>query len=420
MGITPNEDLNAIIAASLAAADARQLVARAAAPPSAGAAQRILAVGKAAPRMFEGFVASAGPPASALMVVPEGVDAPPWALRADHPVPTRRNLDAATRAADFAVMHRHDAGGFVVLLSGGASALLTLPAPALKLEDIRALTKALLASGADIQQINCVRRHVEQLKGGRLASLMAPAEIEAMVLSDVIGDDPASIGSGPVSPDPTTFAQARAIVERFAPRAASILEFLKAGEAGAHEETPKPGSLIFARIRLRIIGNNAVAMRAAEAEAAARGYRIVHIEDGVSGEAADAGRRLARLALNAEGSASGPCCILMGGETTVSLGLDHGKGGRNQELALAAALEIEGHDRIVIAAFATDGVDGPTEAAGAIATGGTCAAARALHLDPREHLRRHDSWTLFGTLRTLIQTGPTGTNVNDVAIALIL
>jgi glycerate 2-kinase len=375
----------------------------------------VIAVGKAAPRMFSALPECVG---SRIMVVPEGVEAPAWALRADHPLPTERNIRAAGAVREFVGKHNRGAG-FLVLISGGASALLTRPVPPLTLNDLRQVTHALLASNADITQINCVRKHIEQLKGGRLGLLMAPAPVHALALSDVIGDDPASIGSGPVSPDPTTYAEALRIVEGVSPECGGVLTLLRRGGRGELPETPKPGDGSLAHITLRIVGNNAAAMEGARRGAEELGFRVVQVEGNVTGEAADAGRRLARAALRAREGGGSRVCIVFGGETTVSLGRGAGRGGRNQEMALAAALELEGHEGIVIAAFATDGVDGPTDAAGAIATGETCSLARAAGLDPSGCLGQHDSYALFDAIGGLIRTGPTGTNVSDVALALI-
>jgi glycerate 2-kinase len=418
----PRGTLEKIIAGARAAGDPHALLRQAEFSLDQLAGRAVLAVGKAAAGMHRGLLERGGDIGDAMMVAPHGAPAPPWAWRADHPIPTQRNIVAAKAAAQFAIHHRKGTG-FVVLLSGGASALLTLPAAGLTLEDVRAVTQALLASSADIRQINCIRRHIEQLKGGRLAQLMAPAPVLALVLSDVISDELPAIGSGPLWPDPTTFAEARQLVERFAPACTRILEFLHDGERGMHAETPKPGDAIFDRVQTRIIGNNALALQGARRAAEQLGYRIVHQEEGVTGQAADAGKRLAQLALAAQQRGEQGACILLGGETTVSLGQSHGRGGRNQELALAAAIELDraaAGEAIAIASLATDGLDGPTDAAGAIVDGFTCRAARERGMDPTEYLRNHDSHTLFVPLGALIRTGPTGTNINDVAIALIL
>lgn len=416
-------EVEAIVAAALAAADPESLVRRACAN-DAPACDGVLAIGKAAPGMFEGFSDNLRPP-NVLMLIPEGVHGPSWAVRADHPVPTERNVAAAERVSEFARAMSRRPRGVVVLISGGASALLSLPAEGLSLGVVREVTQALLSRGADIHQLNCVRKHIEQLKGGRLAALLAPAPVQALVLSDVVGDDPATIGSGPVSADPTTFADAASIVAEFAPHSFRVLEYLQAGARGDFPETPKPGDAMFDHVRVRIIGNNHVAMDAAERAAVSMGYRTVATLPEMTGEAAEVGRRLARMAVDSSqhrGTAGARCCIILGGETTVTLGDAPGKGGRNQELALAAAEVLHGAgvgDSIAIAAFATDGVDGPTDAAGAMVTGTTWDDSKAAGLDPAKCLRKHDSHTLFARLSAHIRTGPTGTNVNDVAFALI-
>lgn len=428
--MTPDHEqaIRTILAGALAAADPGRLMRAALTSEKAVPWRdcRVLAVGKAAPGMLAGFTDVCGAPSDVLMIVPEGVPAPASAVRADHPVPTDRNLAASRRVLEFvktALGMR--ANEVVVLLSGGASALLTLPAVGLTTTDVQHLTRALLGSGADIGQINCVRKHVEQLKGGRLAQLLAPVRIRAFVLSDVIDDDPAKIGSGPVSPDPTTFAEAIEIVERFAPDSRNVLDFLRAGASGRAKETPTPGESVFDNVDLHIIGNNRTALQGARAAAERLGISVVQIVWPVSGEAADAGRKLAQIALDwkqkgrAKRKDSGTVCILFGGETTVTLGKEPGKGGRNQETALAAAVEMEGVEGMTIATLATDGVDGPTDAAGAVVTGTTLSDARRANMNPIAALERHESYTLLDSLGALIRTGPTGTNVNDIAVALV-
>jgi glycerate 2-kinase len=385
----------------------------------------VLAIGKAAAEMFQGVQDHAGAAATweglpSLMVIPCGYPGPPWALRADHPLPTQRNVEAARKVADFAARMR-PGDHVLILLSGGASALLTLPAPGLTLDDLRSVTARLLAGGAAIHEINCIRKHTEQLKGGRLAQLMSASRLDVLVLSDVIGNDLSVIGSGPFTPDTTSPADAAGIVRRFAPDAAAVLKHLECAGDGSY--VPAPAGTrrsTFQTVEARIIGDNTTALAGARAEAERLGYTVVHAESGITGEAAEVGERLARLALAARAEVpTGRACIIFGGETTVTLPEAHGRGGRNQELVLAAALALDRHPGITVGAIGTDGVDGPTDAAGAIADGALVTAARRCGLDARESLQRHDSYTLFAPLEALIRTGPTGTNVNDIAIGLI-
>jgi glycerate 2-kinase len=414
------QDVLTILHAAIAGADPGRLVERALSAVLPRHWSGILAAGKAAPRMVEGLIRAdhRWRQDQSVMVIPEGVAGPAWALRADHPLPSSRNICAAQAVHRWACLQR-DQGDVLALLSGGASALLTLPAPPLTLEDVRHVTASLLAAGASISQLNCVRKHIEQLKGGRLGVLLAPANVRVLVLSDVIGDDLSSIASGPFSPDSTTFSDALSIVRSLAPACGTVIDFLEAGSRGEHQETPKPGDPHLSRIRPAIIGSNANATAAAATEAARLGYRVLRIEHGITGEAASAGRSLASMARTAAEQGVRRACILFGGETTVTLGPVHGRGGRNQELALAAALQLEDLRHITVGAIGTDGVDGSTDAAGAIADSCLLRTVREQGLDPLEHLKRHDSHTLFSHARGLIRTGPTGTNVNDVAIALI-
>lgn len=376
----------------------------------------VVSVGKAARAMARGFVEGGGEACGPMcLVTPED---------ADHPVPTERNVRAAERVvAAIEAWRRGERDGEVlcVLLSGGASALVTMPMDGLTVEDVAAATRALLRAGAPIEDLNCVRRHVDGLKGGRMAAMAWPRRVEQWVLSDVLGDRLEVIGSGPCAADSTTFADALGVLERYGVGGACgrVREFLEAGARGGHAETIKPGDRVLGHVRTAIVGSNAMAVDAAAEELTRHGFRVVGVERGVAGEAAEAGRRLGVLA-----RALGPGeAIVWGGETTVRVGEACGVGGRNQEIALAAAVEIEGAGGVAVAAFGTDGVDGPTDAAGAGVTGETCARARESGLDASAALAAHDSHTLFATLERagwehLIRTGPTGTNVNDVAIAL--
>lgn len=367
------------------------------------------------------------PPLVAVAVHPPGVPSADRlaslgieALEADHPVPTGRNIEAAARVAR-AVEFMPSDGTLLLLLSGGASALLTLPAAGLALDDLATVTQALLRAGAPIDELNAVRKHCERLKGGGMVRLAAPRAVHALILSDVVGDRLDVIGSGPTAPDPTTYADALAVMERRGALGASraVTDHLRRGAAGQLPETLKPGDPALALARNTIIGGNETALRAAEHQLASDGFNIIAVEREVGGEAEEIGRTLARR-LRAIREPDRPACILLGGETTVTVGDATGVGGRNQELALAAATELDGDPSLGVLAFATDGRDGPTDAAGAFVTGATAAAARERGLDLAFALREHDSHPTLDALGCLIRTGPTGTNVNDVAVGYAL
>ena len=307
----------------------------------------------------------------------------------------------------------------ICLISGGASALLPLPAPPVTLEEKQETTRLLLACGANIHEINCIRKHISGIKGGQLARLAYPATVLALILSDVIGDDLDMIGSGPTVPDRSTFADARAIFEKY-----GIWNKLPLGVrqriADTAPETPKPGDRIFERVQNLIVGSNRLAVDAAAREARALGFRTMVLSTFIEGEAREAGRIHAAIAKEIVASGrpvKSPACVISGGETTVTI-RGSGLGGRNQEFALAAAIDIDGLSEVVILSGGTDGTDGPTDAAGAIADGRTVSRAQASGLDASDFLARNDSYHFFEGLGDLLKTGPTGTNVADVRILL--
>lgn len=345
-------------------------------------------------------------------------------MPADHPWPTDRNIEAASRVAELAREVTPDQR-VVLLISGGGSAHLTLPAGDVTLDDLRAITKALQRAGAPIQELNAVRKHIEQLKGGRLAALLAASDIRAFILSDVIGDRLDAIASGPVAPDPTTYGDALEVLSRYgiASVALRVTKHLERGAAGVVNETLKPGDPRLARVMSTIIASNSTAVTAAAEHAERLGFHVVNVEMGVEGDAADAGRRLASLLRTLVRESSRPACVVFGGEPTVRV-IDSGAdapavGGPSQELALAAAVDLEGEPRAALLAFSTDGIDGPTDAAGAIVTGLTVAHDPAAGLDAAAFLARHDSYTLLDRVGALTRTGPTGTNVNHIAVGLV-
>lgn len=421
------EHIGKVIKAVLLACDPRALTdAAMRGSDVCGRPAGLIAAGKAAGAMLAAAEELVGRPNEFVAVEPAGTLRPRMSV-ADHPLPSERNIDAASRVLAAALRwadpggHRHFES-IVVLISGGASALLTLPAGALKLTDVRSVTGALLRAGAPIEDLNTVRKHIERLKGGQLAALCAPTAMRVFALSDVLGDRLDVIGSGPCSPDPSTFADALGVIDKFRARSASehVVRFLEEGARGEHPETPKPGDRVFDCVTHTVVGNNHTAVRAAEFALTGLGFPILSRMTDVRGEAADAGRRLAAWA---NSDRARPAAAVMGGETTVEVGTATGRGGRNLEAALAGAIDLAGAPGAVIATLSTDGVDGPTEAAGAVVTGRTHDDARRLGMDAPAYLARHDSYTFFERLENagmphLIRTGPTGTNVNDIAIAL--
>jgi len=336
-----------------------------------------------------------------------------------HPVPDERGAAGAARIAQIAESAGKD-DLVVCLISGGASALLPFPAEGITLEEKQATTRLLLASGATIHEINAVRKHISAIKGGQLARLAAPAAVEALLLSDVIGDDLDVIGSGPTAPDASTFATAAGIFAKYAIAErvpAPVRERIERGARGEIAETPKPDDPLFARVRNTVVGSNRLALDAAARAAKELGYRTLVLSSEIEGET----REMARMhaAIGREIARTGrpvrpPACIITGGETTVAIKGD-GLGGRNQEFVLAAAIEIAGGEGVVVFSAGTDGTDGPTDAAGAIADGRTLARKP----EARQYLERNDSYHYFEPLGDLVMTGPTNTNVMDVRLILV-
>lgn len=343
-------------------------------------------------------------------------------VEAGHPVPDESGLQAAQEIVNLL----RDMGSedtIICLISGGGSALLTLPAEPLTLSDLQATTTALLAAGATINQVNTIRKHLSAVKGGQLARIAAPATVYALILSDVVGDPLEVIASGPTVPDPTTFADAWTLVEQFQLQEIlpqTVVRRLRVGLAGDVPETPKPGDLIFEGVHNIIIGNNRLAAQAAVETARQAGFGARLLTTFLEGEAREVGKVIAALAKGVardEGSVPRPACLVLGGETTVTV-RGNGRGGRNQEMALAAALALAGWSNLLVTCFGTDGSDGPTDAAGAFADGQTIGRAQAVGLAAVEYLQRNDAYNFFAALDDLILTGPTNTNVNDLAFIL--
>lgn len=337
---------------------------------------------------------------------------------AGHPLPDQNGLDGTREIVK--LLEDAQAGDLVIaLISGGGSALMMLPEGPISLKDYQALTNALLRSGATINKINTIRKHIERVKGGRLAQVAAPAEIITLILSDVVGNPLDFIASGPTVPDTTSFADALDVLREFdlldtVP--ASVTAWLKRGAAGEVPETPKPGDDLFQRVSTLVIGSNDIAAEAALAKARDLGFTAHLLTTFLEGEARDMGKLAAALAkeLVRRGQpAAPPACLILGGETTVTV-RGNGKGGRCQEIALSAALSLAGLDRALVVALATDGTDGPTDAAGGFADGRTLERAEAKGLDARAALANNDSSPFLEAVGDLLVTGPTNTNVNDL------
>lgn len=388
----------------------------------------LLAAGKAAAPMVRGAEdALEGYTLRGLAVTRYGHQTPTRHVRiveAGHPVPDTAGLEAGK--AILALAESARAGDLVLcLISGGGSALLESLAPSLTLDDLQRATSLLLASGATIQEFNTVRKHLSLIKGGQLARAVAPARMVTLVLSDVVGSPLDVIASGPTVPDKSTWVDAWAIVERYGLAARlpqSVRQRLEAGMRGELDETPKPGDPVFKGAITQIVGDNAVAAEAARAEAERLGWNAMILTTWLEGEAREVARvgvAIAREVQTHGRPVAAPACLILGGETTVTLGEDHGRGGRNQELALAAALALDGTSGITIVTLATDGSDGPTDAAGACVDGSTASRARGLGLDLAAALRSHDAYPVLDAINALIRTGPTRTNVNDLLFAFV-
>ncbi len=330
-----------------------------------------------------------------------------------HPIPDERGAQGARRMLEIA--HAAGSGDLIVaLISGGASAMLPAPALPLSLQDKQQLTRRLLACGATIHEMNTVRKHLSLIKGGQLAQAAFPAHLHTLMISDVVGDDPEVIGSGPTVPDPSTVFDAKKILKKYG------IGITPAMSQALHE-TPKPGDPGLAKASHRIVASNKQAVAAAAKCARELGYRTRVLSTTVQGETRDAAAQqmeFVKRMLRSSRSLRRPACLLSGGETTVTVHGD-GLGGRNQEFVLAAILELGDEGPVTVLSAGTDGIDGPTDSAGAIADSTTLVRAAALGLDARRFLDNNDSYRFFEPLHALLKTGPTGTNVADVRIFLI-
>ncbi len=426
----PRQILEDLLRAALAAVDPVAAV-RAAVREEGGALRiagesvpprarlRVLAAGKAAAGMAVALEEIAGERIAGGLVVTKvghGRSLRRLALRESaHPVPDERS-EAAGRALLACAAEGSSDEIVIVLLSGGASALLACPLPGLSRDDVVRTTELLLASGAAIEELNCVRKHVCDVAGGRLARAARGRPLLLLAISDVIGDHLDVIGSGPCSADPTRHGDALEVLRARGVLAAvppAVRAHLEAGARGERPESPKPDDACFAYVRAEIVASNRDALRAAKLEAERLGLRALEFEGWLRGEAREAGRRLAAIARASH--VARPTVILAGGETTVTL-RGSGRGGRNSELALAAAIGLAGRDVATLLAAGTDGTDGPTDAAGACADGATVARARARGVDAAAALSTNDSYAFFTAEGGLLRTGPTGTNVMDLAL----
>ena len=353
-----------------------------------------------------------------LVVVKDGYTAPARRIRlaeAGHPVP-----DARGEAAAVEMVERVKAAGadelVLFLVSGGGSALTPAPAPPVTLAEKQETTRLLLGAGATINELNAVRKHLSLLKGGQFARAAAPATVLSLILSDVVGDPLDVIASGPTAPDRSTFAEALAVLERKGVAArvpAAVRERLGAGAAGRIDETPKPGDRLFERVSNVVIGNNALVVDAAAAEARRLGYRAELLTRNLEGEARQVARQLvARARALPPGT-----CLIAGGETTVTV-QGRGRGGRCQELALAAAIDLRAEDALVVLAAGTDGTDGPTDAAGAIVDESTVARGERAGRPARAALDDNDAYTFLSAAGDLVRSGPTNTNLLDLYLVL--
>lgn len=344
---------------------------------------------------------------------------------AGHPLLDENSLRATQKILDVLDAATPD-DLIVCLISGGGSALLELPVAGISLADFRAATDVLLRAGATINELNTVRKHLSQVKGGQLARRANGAQIVALILSDVIGSPLDTIASGPTAPDSTTFADALNVIARRNVRAqlpASVVEQLERGARNEIPDTPKSDDEIFARVQNVVIADNAIACEAAVNQARALGYHTLLLSTFVQGEAREVAKvftAIAKEIAQTNRPVTRPACVIAGGETTVTV-RGRGKGGRNQELALAAAIEIAGMDapRVVVLSGGTDGTDGPTDAAGAIADGATLVRAAEREIDAQKFLADNDAYNFFAPLGDLVITGPTNTNVNDIIVTLV-
>jgi len=340
-------------------------------------------------------------------------------VEAGHPIPDNRGAQATKRIIEL-LNHTRKDDLVICLISGGGSALMVSPVEGISLAELQDLTRELLASGATINEINALRKHLDQVKGGQIARYASPARLISLILSDVVGDPLDVIASGPTVPDSTTYDEAINILTKYQIEhriSRKIIKYLKSGKRGDIPDTPKLNDLIFKNVTNFVIGSNLVAGQGALKQAQKEGFHTMLLTNYLQGEAKEVAKALAailrQMASNNPPLAR-PACIILGGETTVTL-QGNGQGGRNQEIALASVYDLAGINDIALITLATDGGDGSTDAAGAVVTGETFQRAQEAGLDPQIYLRNNDSYNFFKSLNDLVITGPTLTNVNDLA-----
>lgn len=382
--------------------------------------------GKASARMAQAMEQILGNRLTGVINVKYGHAVPLKAIKvneAGHPVPDEAGVPATLEIVR--LLEQCDERSLVFfLVSGGGSALLPCPVDGLTLQDKQRTTQVLLECGATIQEINAVRKHISRVKGGRLAKAAYPATIVSLILSDVVGDSLDSIASGPTAPDSSTFADCLHVIEKYRIEEKippAVTSYLERGADGKIEETPKPADPIFQKVHNLIVGSNRLALRAAKEKAEELGYHGMILSSLIQGETRDAAgfhAAIGKEILETANPVSRPACVISGGETTVTIRGD-GLGGRNQEFALAAAIAVAGLEGIVVLSGGTDGTDGPTDAAGALADGTTCERACALGMNPMSYLADNDSYHFFKRLDDLLITGPTFTNVMDLRLVLV-
>jgi glycerate 2-kinase len=344
-------------------------------------------------------------------------------VQGGHPLPDKGGIEGTKRILKL-ISNLKQNDLVICLVSGGGSSLFISPSPGISLKDKKELTDQLLRCGANIQEINAIRKHISQVKGGRLAQLAYPAYVVTLILSDVIGNKIDSIASGPTAPDTTTFLDCLKIVQKYKlkdkiPR--SIYDHLNKGTQGEIEDTPKSGDPIFKKVKNFIIGSNSIALEAAKQKAEELGFNTIILPRPVSGDTTRAAVKHANLAKTVQEKGdpvSPPACLISGGETTVKI-RGEGLGGRNQEFVLVGATKIAGRRNMVMLSAGTDGTDGPTDAAGAICDGKTIKRALQKGLDPKQYLNNNDSYHFFQKLGDLLKTGPTNTNVMDIHLILV-
>lgn len=343
---------------------------------------------------------------------------------ADHPLPTQRGVEGALRIVEL-LKSGHERKLIIALFSGGGSALMPLPSEGITIEEKRETTELLLKCGAKIDEVNAVRKHISRLKGGQMARLAYPSTIIGLIISDVVGDRLDVIASGPIAPDISTFEEALKVLKKYGiyervPK--SVLDHLKRGVDGLVPETPKPGDKVFRKVFNFIIASNRTSLRAMSKEAERLRLNHLILTSMVEGEARHVGKVIASICKEVKFSGlpiRKPGVIMAGGETTVTV-TGRGKGGRNQELALSAAISIRGIKGVYIASIGSDGIDGVTDAAGAVVDGNTCLSAKRKGINPDEYLLDNNSYEFFKKVGGLIYTGYTGTNVNDFIVGLII